>query len=116
MRLLLAPIGGSETGPDTPVEITRTPVLINSYELAPVIEREARRLRRAGVAGQVVVGVVIDEHGLPDMATLEFPGSPAEALRTAAAGLVRRMRFTPATAGARTVRFRVQIPLGFVTR
>jgi TonB family protein len=70
-------------------------------------------LLRAHVAGRVVIEVVVDTLGAPDLSTLAVLASSHERFTAAVRGALAGARFTPAMAGGRRVRQYVQLPYTF---
>ena len=70
-------------------------------------------LRRASVAGTVVVEVVVDTAGRPEMVTLRLVRSDHELFARAVRATLPRMRFVPAEARGRKVRQLVRVPFAF---
>ncbi|HEX6909258.1 MAG TPA: TonB family protein [Longimicrobium sp.] len=121
-----AGLPGAEPLPPTPVE---TPAVDGVYELSAVerrpdvrnlrdVERWLQRnypraLRDSRVAGRVQVGFVIGANGRAEMGTVQVLSSTHPAFESAAVRAVERMRFSPAEAGGRRVRVRVELPIQF---
>jgi TonB family protein len=71
-------------------------------------------LRAAGVGGRVVVELVVDADGDPELATLSVVSAAHPALIAAVRRAVGESQFAPATRGGRRVRQLVQQPYDFV--
>jgi TonB family protein len=70
-------------------------------------------LRDAGVGGTVVVSMVINEDGTPDVSTVEVVSSDHEQFSDVVRRVIERMRFRPARVNNQAVKVRVQLPITF---
>lgn len=70
-------------------------------------------LRRAGVAGQVVIQFVVDTLGRAEPGSMVVVHTTHPAFVAAVAAVLPRWRFAPAEAGGRRVRMLVQQPIAF---
>lgn len=103
-----APGGSGGTGP-VPVSLVQDPPVLLS---APVPTYPAE-LRAAGVAGVVVVQVVVDTTGRPEPGTLRVVRSTNDGFDPAAAAAIRGALFRPGRIWGRAVRVLVQVPVAF---
>jgi periplasmic protein TonB len=106
-----------------------TPVNQGVYDVSTVEERPQLRnapavvsavqrnypplLRDAGVGGTVVVSMVINEDGTPDVSTVEVVSSDHEQFSDVVRRVIERMRFRPAKVNNQAVKVRVQLPITF---
>lgn len=70
-------------------------------------------LREAGVTGTVLVQVIVDERGMPDMGTFMVLKSDDEAFTQAVRKALETTRFHPAEVQGKPVRQLLQLPFGF---
>jgi len=70
-------------------------------------------LRAAGVEGEVLVQLVIDQYGQPDMSTLKILKSNDDAFTEAVRNTLPTWQFTPAIVGDRAVKQLIQMPFQF---
>jgi len=73
-------------------------------------------LRRAGVAGRVVVRFVVDTAGRVEMESIAILSSAHAALERAVRDVLPRYRFRPAEADGKRVRMLVELPFEFALR
>jgi protein TonB len=101
--------GNTEPVPESLVE--------NPPELlaAPVPPYPAR-LRDAGVAGLVIVQVVVDTTGRPEAGSLRVAQSSNAGFDAAAVATIRQALFRPARVWGRPVRVLVRVPVEFRVR
>lgn len=99
------------------VRISSTiPALLNASDVRRALERTYPAiLRDAGIGGQVMVWMLIDENGRVIDTELK-EGSGHAALDRAAVDVAGIMRFSPARQDERKVRIWVSIPIRFTTR
>lgn len=92
------------------------PALLNASEVRRTLERTYPAiLRDAGIGGQVMVWLLIDENGrVAETEVKERSGHAA--LDQAALNVAEMMRFSPARQDDRKVRIWVAIPIRFTTR
>lgn len=70
-------------------------------------------LRRAGIQGQVVVQLIVDTLGLPEVASLKTVSASRSEFSDPALAMARGMVFRPAESGGHKVRVLVRIPIDF---
>jgi periplasmic protein TonB len=120
---------GTETGQAQSTVQRETPADQGVYNIDSVEERPQLRnapavisavqrnypplLRDAGVGGTVVVSMVINEDGTPDVSTVEVVSSDHEQFSDVVRRVVERMRFRPAKVNNQAVKVRVQLPITF---
>jgi protein TonB len=92
--------GGSEDGIPFAPGVDK-PAIARAGNPSP---RYPEVLRRANVAGEVVVQVVVDTTGLADLSTLRVLSSAHPLLTDAVLATFPRARFIPAETGGRKVR------------
>lgn len=95
---------------------TVAPRILNGPEVAEVMQREYPPvLREAGIGGEVILWVHVDERGSPEESRV-FRTSGFEEIDEAARRVVQRIRFSPALNGDRNVPVWIQFPLTFRVR
>jgi len=95
---------------------TVAPRILNGPEVAEVMQREYPPvLREAGIGGEVILWVHVDERGNPEESRV-FRTSGFEEIDQAARRVVQRIRFSPALNGDRNVPVWIQFPLTFRVR
>ncbi len=109
-------LGGESTAPSagepwTADQVERVAVVLSAPE-----PRYPDRLREAGVSGRVVVRFVIDTTGRIEPASVAIVESTHELFERAVRDVLPRMRFHPASVGARRVRMLVEMPFEFRVR
>jgi hypothetical protein len=88
------------------------PALRNAAEIGSLARRIYEELRASGVGeGRLVLSFVIDEHGRPELATLELISSELPTGADIARRMVAAMRFRPARINGRPVKVRIQVPV-----
>jgi protein TonB len=108
------PIGGELVGrvvadqPATAATVDRAAAM-----LAPPRPRYPDRLRAAGVAGRVVVRLVVDTAGRVETASVTIRESSHDLFAQAVRAVLPSLRFAPAEAGGRKVRMLVDLPFEF---
>jgi periplasmic protein TonB len=107
-----------ETPPDQGIydvgSVEQRPELRNSAAVISAVQRNyPPLLRDAGVGGTVVVSMVINEDGTPDVSTVEVVSTDHEQFSEVVRRVVERMRFRPAKVNNQAVKVRVQLPITF---
>jgi TonB family protein len=102
------PSPGATMGDTIPPSITAE----FRMQLARMLEREyPPLLRAAGVEGQAVIDLLVDEQGIPR--DVKVVHATHESFGEAGVAVVREARFNPARVGSTAVAKRIQIPIGF---
>jgi protein TonB len=107
-----APAEPAHDGPMEVSEVDVRPSLRNAEDVQRALERlYPPRLRDAGVTGETVLQLVIDENGRVEPGSIEVLNSSDEGFSDAARRVAGSMRFSPAKAGGRSVRVTTSIPV-----
>ena len=99
---------GEEAGPLSSEVVDERPML-----LAGPTPRYPAALRRAGVAGRVVLEVVVDTLGRVEPRSVSIVASPDPGFAVSARDYVLRALFRPARVHGRPVRVLVRLPIDF---
>lgn len=112
----LRPPGG--TPPGAPGEVPYLPALVDEAPevlSGPPLDYP-ELLRQAGIAGRVVVEVVVDTTGRAELGSIRVVTSAHPAFARPAREFVAQALFRPARVGGRAVRVLVRLPIDFTLR
>ncbi len=123
-----APVATPPTGGDAPQgalpsfdgyvyeTVEEKPVLDNARDVARLLDRNyPSALSDAGVAGQVMLELVVDENGRVRPGSIRIVSASHEEFTAATLRIAERMRFRPARVGDRPVAVKVTLPIDWKT-
>ena len=111
--VLPEPLGPVESGADpVPAELLQDPPVL----LTAPIPEYPRRLREAGIQGQVIVEAVVDTLGLVEPGSLRVVRADQADFEASALASIRAALFRPARVMGRPVRVLVRVPVSFRLR